>query len=200
MSYLGAETNETDWAKRKRLKVWHQMLADTMLMNPSATDAELGETLKVGANTVATVRNTDLFKAYFDQRRKEFQEQVNGTAIERLNGKLAGLAEDAVDVLRERIEKERVTLGIDEVRETGEMALKALGFVPKTQLNKTTNVNNFVSVSRKDLDDSRKLLEGRVTSSVADGGLRGGPQLAIEAPMNVGEKDVSSSEAIAFEP
>lgn len=140
----------------KNMKQWHEMVIDFMLLNPGATYKEIAEQFGVSPVTVSYVSNSDMFKMRLEERRAKFQSQVDGTAIERLQGKIAGVAERALDLMDEKIQLERQTMGIEATRETAEMALKALGYgVPRAQSAQSTTVVNVV-VSRDDLARARE--------------------------------------------
>jgi hypothetical protein len=156
----------------QRRKAWHEMLADYILLNPTATHEVIAEAFKVHVNTVGNVLRSDLFKMYFEQRKVSFQDQVNGTAIERLTGKVARLAEVGVDALTEKIEKEREVLGLDALTETSEMALKALGYSPKSIINKTVNNTQVAVVDAGLLQAARqRIAEQREPASGEAGGM-----------------------------
>lgn len=135
-------------------KVWHEMLVDFFLLNPTATNIEAAEQFDVTDITIGRVKNSDMFQMIYRQRRQEFEERVNGTAIERLKGKIAGTAEVAIDLLRDKIEKEREVLGIDATADATDMLLKHLGFAAP-QKAQQTNVNVTV-VSSSDLAEARE--------------------------------------------
>lgn len=142
------------------MKNWHLMIIDYVLLNPAATQQEIGDHFGYTRETVNLVMNSDLFQAKLEERREEFRAKVDGTAIDRLEGKIAGLAEDSVDLLRDKIQQERAIIGLDATRETAEMALKALGYgAPK--ISKTVNNNTqVVVVSKDDLARARERIIG----------------------------------------
>lgn len=147
-------SGRTSWNPGK-LRQWHEMLMDFMLLNPRATQIEIAEHFDCHPQTISNVVNSDLFKMKFDQRKQSFQARVDGTAIERLQGKLAGVAERALDVLDEKIQAERLSLGIDAVKESAEMVLKSLGYGLQKPAAHATNVQVNLTVSKADLTEAR---------------------------------------------
>lgn len=141
----------------QNMKQWHEMVIDFMLLNPTATHQEIADQFGVAKETIGYVLRSDMFKMRLEERRARFQAQVDGTAIERLQGKLAGLAERSLDALDEKIAEQRKELGIGETRETAEMALKALGYGAPQKSNSGGTVIN-VLVSRDDLARARELM------------------------------------------
>lgn len=149
------------------MKNWHLMIIDFVLLNPTARHQDIADHFGYAVNTVSNVMNSDLFKMELEKRREAFREKVDGTAIERLEGKLAGLAEDSIDLLRDKIQAERAVLGLDATRETAEMALKSLGYgAPK--ISKTVNNNAVVVVSKDDLARARERILGPAPLLEAD--------------------------------
>lgn len=153
--------------KRVAMKPWHEALSEYLILNPSATRAQAAEHFGVQPLTVILVCGSDMFKYYHAQRMKTFQNKVDQVAMARLEGKVANLANEAVDLLREKIEIERTVLGIDATRETAEMALKALGFGVRAQ--GPAVVNNTIHVTSEDLAAARALMPGSQPKAIEDG-------------------------------
>lgn len=111
-------------ARIKKLSWWHEMVVDWMLTNPDGKLKDCAEFFSVTQPWLSTVVNSDAFKHYFRVRRKEHQGLVSATVID----KVEGLGKLSLDVLEERIENDRENISLGIVRETAEMALKALGY------------------------------------------------------------------------
>ena len=153
------------WEPQK-LQHWHEVLMDFYILNPSATNEEAAEALMVHPQTVQIVRNSDLWQARFELRREQFVHKADAISLQRLNGKVLQLAEAGVDVLTQRIEAERKNLGLgtEGVRETTDMALKALGYgtkvPPTSKVVNNTQVN--VIVSADELAEARRRMRLQV--------------------------------------
>lgn len=154
----------------QRLKNWHEMVADFILLNPKATHAEIALHFDVAANTVSRVLNSDLFKMYFERRKLSFYEKVDGTALDRINRKLHGLAERTIDALDEKIQNERLRMGTEEVRETLDTVLKAVGFgSPARTAPPAVQTSVTLVVDRTTLDQARELHAQRRDGEASQG-------------------------------
>jgi hypothetical protein len=94
---------------------------------------------------------------YFEQRKQSFYAKVDETAVDRINRKLHGLTERAIDVLDEKIQAERMAIGIEQVRETVDMALKAVGYGSPQSGRSAIQNNVTVVVPRNALEEARVL-------------------------------------------
>lgn len=108
----------------QKVNWWHEQIVDWELMNPDKTLGECAEHFGVTQPWLSSVRGSDAFKEYRAIRIAEHQGMVSKTVIE----KVEGLAHLTLDVLQERIEKERAEISLPFMRETAETALKALGY------------------------------------------------------------------------
>ncbi|MFQ5741976.1 MAG: hypothetical protein ACE5HV_00125 [Acidobacteriota bacterium] len=108
----------------KGLSYRHEYIVDWCLKHPEGLMKDLAAELGVSEQHLSLVRNSDAFKDYEARRRAEHNETLSKSIVEEVED----LAHLSVEVLNERIESERQTLGLTLVRETADMALKALGF------------------------------------------------------------------------
>lgn len=138
----------------KKISWWHQAIVDWQFENPGATLQDCAAYFNVTQAWLSTIRNSDAFKGYEMQRRQEHNANVSESVISKVE-KLAALT---VEVLHERIDAERDSIGLNGVKETADMALKALGFgVPRGGNN---NANTQVNVN---LVDASALARARET-------------------------------------
>ena len=105
-----------------KIKPWHERLVDFMLMNPTARAKEMAEHFGVTIPWLSTMMKTDAFKAYYQSRAATHQEMISAQVI----SKVQGVAMKSLDKLAEKLDKPDVPLA--EVRQTAEMAIKALGY------------------------------------------------------------------------
>lgn len=126
--------NGWDWAQQgpRNNQIWHEMLADLLILNPTATNEELAAQIGLHMSTVRAVRASDMFQAIVERRRDRIEGRVEETYMDKIQGKLGQLAEVAVDTVTEQLQRERQKM-LDHVSEgsleTCEMALRSLGLI-----------------------------------------------------------------------
>jgi hypothetical protein len=133
---------------------------DLLVSNPAITYEELGQILGVHKQSVMLVVNSDLFQAKLRERRERRSDTVDRTVMQRLDS----LAKVTIDHLEERIKKQRQLLGLDEVRETAEMALRGLGYISNAP-RQETHAHVSVVVAREDLAAARALMKREHTGA-----------------------------------
>jgi hypothetical protein len=138
----------------QQLREWHVQCMDLLVQNPAITYEELGEILGVHKQSVMLVVNSDLFQVKLRERRERRSAVVDKSVLERLDS----LAKVSIDQLEERIKKQRQLLGLDEVRETAEMALRGLGFISNAP-RQENHAHISVVVAREDLAAARALMK-----------------------------------------
>ncbi len=111
----------------KKVSYWHESIVDWELQNPKKSMGECAEYFNVTEAWLSVIRNSDIFKEYAALRRGEHNDNVSMSIIDRAEA-VAGVS---LEVLEERIQKERETIGLGIVNDTAAMALKALGFGQK---------------------------------------------------------------------
>ena len=141
----------------QKLKAWHEMLADYILLNPTATQQQIADHFERSPQMVQRVLSSDLFKMYFEQRKKSFYDKVDETAVDRIQRKLHGVTERALDVLDEKIQNERRTIGLEQIRDTLDMTLKAVGYGSPKSGGSVSQTNVTVVVDRSALQEAREL-------------------------------------------
>ena len=107
-----------------RLEPWHHDLIGWMLQNPAASGRDAAAHFGVTPIWISIVKHSPVFRAEFDRRREMISQAVAADIAEQASS----LAELSLDVLAKRIERNRDTMPLGEVRDTAAMALKALGF------------------------------------------------------------------------
>lgn len=126
------------WPGPKETKLWHDAMADILLLAPALTCEEIAEQLsfQIGrrfhVQTIEHVRRSDMFEAIMRRRRATLENRLDDDYAARMQGKIGKLAELSVDKLAEELERERNKM-LDTVQrsslETCEMALKAVGLI-----------------------------------------------------------------------
>lgn len=161
------------WEPQK-LKFWHRAVMNYLIMNPTATNREIAEEFDVHEVTVQALTSSELFQYDLEQRRREYDDRVDQSFLERIQGKTARLAESAVDELQERIQASRASLGLtgtptektSDVTAVAELALKTIGLGVKREGSAVQHQTNVFVVSRELLQSSRERM--RVVSEVED--------------------------------
>ena len=120
----------------KKVSWWHESILDWELENPDKNLGECAREFRVSETWLSIIRNSDVYREYAALRRKDHNENVSKSIIERVED----VADLSLEVLHERIEKERETIGLKIVTQTCELALKSLGFGQRSD-SKETQVN-----------------------------------------------------------
>lgn len=121
------------WVPQKD-QLWHEMMADLLVLDPTLTNEQIAEQLGLHPQTVRAVRAGDMFKALVERRRERIAGRVEDNYMARLQGKVGALAEVAVDTLTQQVKTEQAKMvaGVQQgTLETCDMALRALGFISK---------------------------------------------------------------------
>ena len=139
----------------KRTNWWHEQIVDWELMNPSSTLGDCARHFGKTEGWLSTVRNSDAYREFRARRIAEHQNMVSETVIE----KVEGLAALTLDVLHERIDRERDDISLSFARETAETALKALGYGGKSAA--PAPVVQINVVSPESLERARGLMRER---------------------------------------
>lgn len=163
----------------KTFRWWHDAIIDLLLLEPAITQGEISKRLKRGYATISLVMNSDLFKARYEQRRREFQQCVH----EGIKDKLVKVANLGLELTLETLDKKRTSIEISDLVDITEGALDRLGYAPPKAGNASVQVNvnaptMVAPVSREALESARatlrdyekgKLIEGKVNSPLGEG-------------------------------
>lgn len=138
-------------------RAWHEELLEFLLVNPRASLQEISVYFNATPSWISIVRNSDAFKELYAQRRQEHFDRVSITVSDRVTA----LADVTIDALTVKMEKhiQADTATIEQLKEVGDMALKALGFGAKQNNNihisAPTNTQN-VFVDKATLERARE--------------------------------------------
>ena len=111
-----------------KVSEWHKDIFNWEIEHPGVNLSICAEHFGVGETWLSTIRNTDVYKEYAAQQRLNHNYNVSRSVIEGVEA-VAGVA---LEVIEERIKKERDTIGLGVVNDAANMALKALGFGNKS--------------------------------------------------------------------
>lgn len=172
-------------AQRGNWRWYYASIADWMLRNPGRPMSECAAHINRHPNTVSMIVNSDVFKSYFAQRRREFTAEHDAQLTQRLGD----VAMKSMDCILEQIDKKKDTLRLDVLTELMGSSLEKLGFgkpnAPTVQVNNLVDASTHqvaVAVSPEALREAREAL--RVAESSRRGG--GGTDILVapsaEAP------------------
>ena len=108
----------------KRLETWHHRLIDWMLANPERSGREAATHFSVSPVWISIVKHSPVFRAEFERRREMISQAVTADLV----GRATALAELSLDTLNERIERNRDSIPLGQVRDTAELMLRMLGY------------------------------------------------------------------------
>jgi hypothetical protein len=111
----------------KKVNSWHKLLVDYRLANPAATGRLCAAFFKKSESWISIITNSDAFIEYEASRRGLFEGRLDLTVVE----KIEGVANLALDVMEERIQKEREDIGLGVVQDALDSSLRAMGFMDK---------------------------------------------------------------------
>lgn len=153
-----------DW-NPERLKVWHEELMDYIILNPRASRDELAEHFSCTVVTITNITTSDLFRLQLEKRRERMALRVESSALERLQGKVARLATASVEKLTDAVESGKADL--DGIRDTCDMALKALGYGGSGPAKPAvTNTVQVVVVDANTLAEARARMRGALSPQI----------------------------------
>ena len=135
----------------KKMNWWYASILNWMVANPHRRLGDCARELNVTQAWLSTIINTDMFRAALAERQKEL-----GSAITfDLKDKIAGVAHMVLDA--QLAELEEGLLSGKELRETGTMALKALGYLDGPAQSPVQINNNFgPQVTREEMRNAQR--------------------------------------------
>lgn len=152
--------SRTPSAFEGRWNWWYSSIADAMIANPSWRMQDIADYLDKHINTISQIVKTDLFQSYLAERKREWREQHDATIV----SKTTAVAEKALDLMLETMEKKRTAIPFESLRAVSETALDRLGYSPRNA--PAVQVNNFgsgpqqvlVPVGKEALEEAREIM------------------------------------------
>ena len=129
--------------QRQKIMNTHEQYVDLQILEPGITQEEIAKRLGVLGSTVSIVMNSEMFIDYRRRRLAQHHKRVSQKTIE----KVEAVTQLSLDVIHERIQKERSNIDLAAPFKVMDFGLAALGFgqaargaagVP-TQVNITVN-------------------------------------------------------------
>lgn len=131
-----------------------------MLRNPGRPLKECASELGKAENTIYMIANSDMFKEYFAQRRREFTERHDFS----IQSKLTRVTEASLDALLDNLETKRDRVPVRILHDIASSGLEKLGYGskvvnPGVQVNIQQNDNRVaVAVDATALEEARSAL------------------------------------------
>jgi len=126
----------------KKVSYWHQSIVEWELDNPEQSMGDCARYFNVTEPWLSTIRNSDIFREYAAMRQDEHFDNVSMGIVERVE-RVAGMS---LEVLEERIDRERESIGLNVVNDTASMALKALALGRKREIAGRKLISNWGSI------------------------------------------------------
>lgn len=166
------------------LKHWHCVIVDYLLVNPSATNKQIGEYFSMHPLWVGRVRNADAFKEYYHLRMNEHRGFMDETIV----AKMQGVASKALDKISDKMDNGDVAMG--QLQSAAELSLKALGYGQKAS-GVSVSVNGsgdvqVMSVPSDALEKARQKLAERRAENTKDISANPGDYRHVTASLEVG--------------
>jgi hypothetical protein len=171
------------------MKWWHEAIIDDMLAFPLDTLKQRAGRLKYTESYLSIITNSDMFKAFYEERRLMFNAQLDAS----LQHKAASAANRALDIVLETLEKKRDRIPFRELAEFTDKTLERLGYGVKPGAHVNVQVNNSPSLqitkeqlaeARRDLrtveDQRERVLEQRPLSAAPSI-----PEVSLSKPLDV---------------
>lgn len=134
---------------RDTIQGWYSKLASAIMTTPGASLKDLSIACGQTQRWVATLKNSDSFKAYLRKREINLENSIKE--------KSAVVAELALDELIHRIEDQGLVMPVTELADIADKAAKRLGFGASAPMGLAVSVG--VSVERGDLEAARQKMQ-----------------------------------------
>ena len=161
-----ANRTYADLKATKPFRWWHEAIIDDMLAFPLDTLEKRGARLGRAPNSLSLIINSDMFQAMYAARREAYNERLAGS----ISGKTAQVADKALDIVLETLEKKRDSLPFDSLVELTDRTLARLGYGAKSAAtNVQVNVGHVPPmVNAAQLAEARAALRAVENSRVIE--------------------------------
>jgi hypothetical protein len=171
-----------------RFRWWYPAIADLMIAHPGTKQEDIARQLGKHPNTVSLIMNSDLFKSYYEERRREHADAIDASIRDRL-GKVANRS---LDLLFESLETKRGSVPIKTLSDISIDVLDRLGYAPKQAPQVQINQNSvkqvlIAPVSVSDLEEARKVLRAAEAARASGPILQVMPPSEAESVIEVGD-------------
>ncbi len=155
-----AYANFAELKRTKPFRWWYDAIIDWRLANPGRPEQEAAAHFNVTSSYYSIIVNSDMFKARWDQRRRQHSEEV-GESVQR---KLLDTLDLTLDVVQDQLRTKRKELPFKDTTKFMNDTLEKLGYGPPqrggTSVHVQTNGSSpvAVTVTSQDLANARELL------------------------------------------
>lgn len=138
---IDPETSPKAKVLKRGVGAIHEAFADYLLMNPQCTYKEMGAYFGYTGSWVCTVVNSDMFKAYFAERRKGIVVQIAQDLPARLAAAASLATEKVIGVLEKTEDPDTIIDAFDKILHRHGFAPNAKGGQqPGPQIGQQTNI------------------------------------------------------------
>ena len=168
----------------KRITPNHEAIVDWEILHPGGRMHECSADIGMCESAISIIRNSDVFIDYRNRRLADHHAHISESVVE----KTELLACTSLEVLEERINSERDKISLGGVKDTADMALRALGFGASKQdtARGGGNVVVMVGATPEMLEAAREKMRATTPASVEevtnDGEVAESGALLIPAP------------------
>lgn len=158
----------------RKMRWWYEHLADLMIAHPEWKQNDLAAHFGRSPGTISTIINSDAFKAYLSQRRREYEKNLD----QEVRGKLLNVANKGLDFLLDGLEKKRDSIPIGQLQDIVDKSLKNLGYGPEGPKSPSVSVN----VNQHNTPSSVPVSVGLADLEAARAALRASQQPQLVSP------------------
>ena len=164
----------------KRITPNHEAIVDWEILHPAGRMYECSADIGMCESAISIIRNSDVFKDYRNRRLAKHHANISNSVLE----KTELLACTSLEVLEERINEERDKISLGGVKDTADMALKALGFGASKQDGGRAggNVVVMVGATQEMLEAAREKMKAMTPTSAEEVSDADSSALLITAP------------------
>lgn len=141
-----------------KLRWWYPAIADWMLRNPGGDMVKCAKDLDRSVGGLRMITSSDMFKEYYAQRRREWQEAHDFAILSRVNQ----VATKSLDLVLDKMERKGDQVPMNVAKDIAFSALDRLGYAPQNGPQVTVNTgeqkNVFVAVTPDALEEARTAL------------------------------------------
>lgn len=141
-----------DLKRRKPVRFAHEAIIDDLLAYPRSTGKERSARLGYSESYLSIVMNTDMFKAYFEERRLLYNQRFDHA----IQHKTMVAVDKALDLVVESLDKKRDKIPFTELAEFTDRTLERLGYGVKQNSMVNVLVNTAPAVTKEQLADARR--------------------------------------------
>lgn len=127
---------------------WHKEIFSWEIQHPGEGVEACAAHFNVTPGWLSTIRNSDCYIEYVASQRAVHHNNISTGVLQQIEG----LASVSLEVLEERIKKERKSIGLGIVNDSASLALKAMGFGQKSDgRGANTQINVILGGATKEV-------------------------------------------------